>query len=378
MTIRNITFAFLLLVLCPSTLFSQNDGSSQSRGSKGNLKKGLARIKNYLDESPGKGIDTTYILVPEKPWSVAVNTNLHHASMTLDSFWDLDGEKYIMGMKTDNGVQTSVGFKVNYRDTGIGFSKVIGKKKGSNFSFSTATNKYGINISLDSYKSGYPEIRFKETIDGQTEEEKGKDDLETPIKVKTQFIDAYYIFNNKHFSYLATNNPANIQLKSAGSFLAGMMYYHSKVDYISDDLKNVMLTFLMHNIGKQTVTQVSVGAGYAYNWVPFKGWLVSAMCMPMLTLYNKAKLYRYSSDVFEYFDDLPEDYIGKCDYWPIGKERTTNRMLINFDSRMTISYNYKNYILMAQGQYHHFRYGKNEYKGRTSEWNANISLGYRF
>ena len=57
MTIRNITFAFLLLLLCPSTLFSQNDGNSQPRGSKENLKKGLARIKNYLDESPGKGID---------------------------------------------------------------------------------------------------------------------------------------------------------------------------------------------------------------------------------------------------------------------------------------------------------------------------------
>lgn len=91
MTTRTITFVVLLLVLCPTTLFSQNDENSQSKGANAKHKKGLKWLKNYLDESPAKGIDTTFILVPEKPWSVVAYTNLHHASMRLDSYWDLDG-----------------------------------------------------------------------------------------------------------------------------------------------------------------------------------------------------------------------------------------------------------------------------------------------
>ncbi len=55
MTTRTITFVVLLLVLCPTTLFSQNDENSQSKGANAKHMKGLKWLKNYLDESPAKG-----------------------------------------------------------------------------------------------------------------------------------------------------------------------------------------------------------------------------------------------------------------------------------------------------------------------------------
>ena len=55
MTTRTITFVVLLLVLCPTTLFSQNDENSQSKVANAKHKKGLKWLKNYLDESPAKG-----------------------------------------------------------------------------------------------------------------------------------------------------------------------------------------------------------------------------------------------------------------------------------------------------------------------------------
>ena len=49
----------------------------------------------------------------------------------------------------------------------------------------------------------------------------------------------------------------------------------------------------MQGLGCVKLWQGSVGVGYAYNRVPAKGLLVSAMAMPMLTFVNKIKAYGY-------------------------------------------------------------------------------------
>jgi hypothetical protein len=113
--------------------------------------------------------------------------------------------------------------------------------------------------------------------------------------VKTVIADGYYLFNGKKFSYAAAYDQSVIQKRSAGSLMAGLMYNYTNIDYATDS--NGDIVYLMQGVGKVKLWQGSVGAGYAYNWVPARGLLVNIMAMPMLTFVNKLKVYGYETNV---------------------------------------------------------------------------------
>lgn len=343
------------------------------------IPKPILWIKNRLDSACMRGVEPQYIKIPEETWAVELRTTIGSAMMKMDTEWNFLDEHLEFSAKTDNGLAKAVGIKLSYRNTGVMLSKVFGKKSGTSFSINSATSRYGINFALKKYKSGTPEITIKAKLDGETTTEKGEEEMQTPISVSTQFLDAYYIFNNKHFSYVAANKPSHIQVKSAGSIIAGAMYYHAKTEFISNNLVNLYLTSIMHDIGKVKITQASIGAGYAYNWVPARGWLVSALVMPMATLYNRAKFYKYYSEATDILaEEFAEDPELKYDYESRGYEKTNNKVLINFDARMSIVYNYKNYFCMLRGTFNRFNYGRSNYKGYMADWSTLLSLGYRF
>ena len=208
--------------------------------------------------------------------------------------------------------------------------------------------------------------------------------LDDPVRVRSFFLDGYYMFNGKHFSYAAAYDQSLIQRRSAGSLAAGVMYYHSSVAYDEDSCWPLIL--MMRGIGKMKFTQANVGVGYAYNWVPARGWLVSAMCMPMLTFYNKTNVYYYDTQdhngvsVYEaaLFDSENFDYDGNYKVVEEDEYSTNNRVTWNFDARMSLVYNWSNFYLRVYGHYNRFRYSNDEGDGRLSDWTAYASLGFRF
>jgi hypothetical protein len=114
-----------------------------------------------------------------------------------------------------------------------------------------------------------------------------------------------------------------------------------------------------------------VGAGYAYNWVPKKHWLVSVMLLPMLTFYNRGK-------VFYYERDHPEDPTNDEVHY-VDSELTKNKVVLNFDTRLSVTYNRARYYLNAYATYNSFRYDNNEGGSvRIGDWYAYFSWGLRF
>ena len=117
--------------------------------------------------------------------------------------------------------------------------------------------------------------------------------------------------------------------------MAGFMYYHSHINYAFD--LNADFILMMNDIGRIKQWQGSAGVGYAYNYVPVKGMLISAFAMPMLTLYNRNKIWKYDSpyrqkalDEQIYDVDLEiEDYL----ITPMSSENTHSNMTFNFDAR---------------------------------------------
>jgi hypothetical protein len=222
-----------------------------------------------------------------------------------------------------------------------------------------------------------------------------KMDLDDPISVRSLFLDGYYMFNGRHFSYAAAYDQSLIQRRSAGSLMAGAMYYHSSIDYT--DQSNWPLVAFMQGVGKLKFTQACVGLGYAYNWVPARGWLISAQAMPMLQFYNKISAYTYrfkllGEDITDLvvFDFGPDDEGSGDDdgtdelvYELIELSednvvKTHNRIGWNFDARLAVVYNWERFYLRVYGHYNRFRYSNDMGHGRMSEWRAYASLGFRF
>lgn len=385
---------YLLLMLAPLSVVAQqvnvNVGVTEpSEGlfSKVNAvakeKSGLLRpiywVKTLIDSSAVATVDRSYIEQPEQEWAVEARTTLNQSTLKMETQWDENADNMTLWTKSKNGLSTSVGLWLGYRGYGFGYSKEIGSTNGSTFSFGAMGGSFGINLRIGSYKSDMPDLY----VDGIKLSYYDTDDdrLEDPIKVRSLFLDGYYMLNGKHFSYAAAYDQSLIQRRSAGSIVVGGMYYHSKADYSSDS--NWLLAALMQGVGKVKYTQGSLGVGYAYNWVPARGWLVSAMAMPMLSLYNRTTMYTYDFDVYNPNPYLTGEALLYDPYTTIRltdekEEKTDNKINWNYDMRLCVVYNWERWYLRVYGHYNHFRYGDDLVSGRFTDWTAYASLGFRF
>ena len=99
---------------------------------------------------------------------------------------------------------------------------------------------------------------------------------------------AYYTFNNRKFSYPAALFQNYYQLRSAGSWLAGLTVQSGSIK-TTDELKarnplapEVHLTF----------TNIALGGGYGYNFAFGKHsqWLLHLSALPSLVVYKHNRL----------------------------------------------------------------------------------------
>ncbi len=105
----------------------------------------------------------------------------------------------------------------------------------------------------------------------------------------TASLNAYYVFNHRHFSFPAAFAQSTVQRKSCGSWILGVSYAHQKVkfDYrrlpyelvgtgddgpLIDELK-------VNNINYRTY---NINGGYAYNWAFAPNFLFSVSLTPQI------------------------------------------------------------------------------------------------
>ena len=361
--------------------------ASDSAKGKPVLLQPLYWVKTLIDSSAVATVDRNYIEQPKPSWAIEARTTLNQTTLKVTSTWDdpEDGPTDLW-MKSKNGLSTSAGLWLGYRGYGFGYSKEFGKTSGSTLTFGAMGGSFGVNLRISSYNSDMPDIY----VDGKKVSSYDGDDdhLDDPVKVRTLFLDGYYMFNGKHFSYAAAYDNSLIQKRSAGSIVVGGMYCHSRADYSTDS--NWMLTLLMLGMGKMKFTQGSIGAGYAYNWVPARGWLVSVMAIPMLTFYNRTTKYmynlRFSNPHVEDWDALSQDEILDLLADPETtiltvnerEEMSPNKVKLNLDARMSVVYNFDRWYLRVYGHYNQFSFGSDFVSGRVTDWTANASLGFRF
>ena len=194
--------------------------ASDSAKGKPVLLQPLYWVKTLIDSSAVATVDRNYIEQPKPSWAIEARTTLNQTTLKVTSTWDdLEDGPTDLWMKSKNGLSTSAGLWLGYRGYGFGYSKEFGKTSGSTLTFGAMGGSFGINLRISSYNSDMPDVY----VDGKKVSSYDGDDdhLDDPVKVRTLFLDGYYMFNGKHFSYAAAYDNSLIQKRSAGSIVVG-------------------------------------------------------------------------------------------------------------------------------------------------------------
>ena len=385
----------LAMVLC-CTL--QQQAVAQTSGKKSHGVVGLVRkLGALIDTMATRGIDRNYIEVPKRPWQVIVKGNVNQTVLNLKS--QIDGSAMFANVVGDlvwepnikTSPSTYAGVWAGYRGYGIGYSWNVGGDNGSILTLGATGGSYGINLRIHNFQNSEPEVCYTgmftpdDDPSGEPEyiSDKSKFQLLKPIKTHLVLFDAYYMFNGKHFSYAAAYDQSVVQKRSAGSLMAGVMFYYSHINYGQDE--NADFILLMDDIGRIKQWQCGLGAGYAYNLVPCKGLLISAMAMPIVTVYNRHKTWRFDSNYRDMAIDtaVHDDDELKPSEWrlkdePLSVSDNYSYFTLNVDARLSVTYLWDRFFVNAFGQYSRFRYRDGAVKGSLSDWYVNASLGVRF
>lgn len=350
------------------------------------LVRGVKALGEYIDSSSVRGIDPRYISIPKRPWQVMTKYNMNQMNLSVTSHIPTYTEGSTLHMKTriSTSMAKNLGLWVGYRGYGIGYSKGVGSQSGTYFTIGATGSSYGFNFRLRTFSTNNLDLHLwgtgfelndtelRVTGDDRSFDYRESGDLDDAIRVRSLIIDGYYFFNGKRFSFMAAYDQSAVQLRSAGSLMVGAMWHNTTLRYNSN--LNAGLVDLMNDIGVLKIYQGSLGVGYAYNWVPAKGFLVNMLAMPMLTLYNRQKLEYYDA----YIDDLDDS--GKHDFVIYREsESRHSRMTVTFDARLSLTYNWERVFACVYGQWNHFRFSySKDGHGHVNDWYVNASLGVRF
>ena len=364
----------------------------------------LHQVQSYLDSAARRKVDPRYIEVPAKPWRVILRYKETAVDVDYENDFDYPetNERTFWKLCFEPPVSASIGFWAGYRGTGVSYSHSLVKNAGRYFSFSTTGAKYGLNFRLRRFSTDETTFLGQNYKNGQiVYEESIHDFTDAPVWIRSAYLNGYYVFNGRHYSQAAAYNQSVIQRRSAGSFLVGATWYQSSFDL--SDPKNAVFVIASKNIGRIKMHQANIGIGYGYNFVPFRGFVINAMAMPTLSLYNRVKVYKYDYNYTFVDTEIPADEYGQwnpqthtwangmkhktfddgdkwlqdIDGWEDEQETNYGRVQFNVDLRLGIAYNWSNYFVGLQAQFNRFSYKVGETKVALIDGYARIALGVR-
>ena len=114
---------------------------------------------------------------------------------------------------------------------------------------------------------------------------------------------------------------------------------------------------------------------------PNNGKPASAWAMPTVSLVNHLKIHRYDSKLKDLaFDDfvhdaMPEEEMVIRD---AGTSSSNSDVNLNIDVRLSLTYNFKPFIISAYGTFYRFGYSNGSNSGHLQSWHVNSSVGAGF
>ena len=277
---------YLLMILFSAVMSAANaqfvatDSMETEKPQTSEKKPGLGkRINNKLSKKYfTTKYDTNYVARPKEKWLLRLlgnqTGNYIHAKGTVHDVYS----KYDLHTKTNY----TMGLEVNYCDIAATFSINPAKIGGDyndyefNFEYHGQMISFDINYLRATSLTGDIKLGNMDHLD------------EEGLRMNVVNASAYYTFNHRKFSYPAALYQNYYQLRSAGSWLAGISVQSGSIK-TTDELKarsplapEVHLTF----------ANVAIGGGYGYNLVLGKRsqWLLHFSALPSFVVYKHNRL----------------------------------------------------------------------------------------
>lgn len=232
--------------------------------------RGVQRVDSMLTARYRRGnIDTAYITRPQTKWTVTGRLNV--SGSDLENEGRENGEPFRSKVSSDYKSTLSVG--VNYLgvtlNVALNPAKILGKYNDFELNLNSYGNLWGFDFIYQNARNftGWHEANGTR--------------IEMPsdvLSMRSLNVNAYYAFNHRRFSYPAAFTQSYIQRRSAGSFLLAVSGQGQHTE-----TKNVLESNLK-------VTNIAVGGGYGYNWVPGRRWLLHLSTLPTLIVYSNTSL----------------------------------------------------------------------------------------
>lgn len=286
-----LAFAFLCFLLSSTfMLFAQDE------------KTDFYKFGKELKEKAKENVNTIGHKINEIDTSYVEPNKFNYAFMLENSNWY---EYYIFESKEENPQRLTISPNMSYKlgayfgwrwiflGWSVDLSDIFGKKKLSNKKTEFGLSLYSPMIGGDVYyrKSG---SNFKLRSTSGIFEDNEYPAIATDINgfsVAIKGLNAYWVFNNKKFSYPAAYSQSSNQRRSAGSFIAGFSYSQHNIKFDHNQLPAPILAKLSDALKFKEISysDYSLSFGYTYNWVFAKNFLANISVAPAVA-YKKSKM----------------------------------------------------------------------------------------
>ena len=315
-----------------------------------------------------RGIDTSYIGLPEHSWRVALNSGIiginsrFGAENVMNPFAPEQTYNLYLNMLTKPSI--NLGFNIGLRGFGFGYNWDLIDSRAKNISFSFGGKYIGIEFLRKSSSN------IKASI-GETEL-KTKDGTAPFFMITNTSLSVWYSLNSAHYSHNAAIKQSYIQRKSAGSLLLQVHYASTQVE-----LDARLNEFLGHLLGCET-HQVGVGLGYGINYTPNKGKvLLHASAM--------AQLICFSHNLVSQYEEFPITVGGKDTttiQYALYRVQSRYPVHVTGTMRAAVSWEINKWVhLSAWGQVNNTRFMAQAMDATIDlhnwNWQANLSVAVR-
>ena len=292
--------------------------------------------------------DPEYVIGTGKRWK---------ARIVSDNWLDSYVMKLPQGINStmSSNVYSNLGAYIQYMAVSVGYSydlKKLFKKEEpghKKFEFGFICALFNAELYYHENNGGVYIRKFGDLNDGKLIKEHFPG-----VSMNTLGFDVYYFFNNKKYSQGAAYNFAKYQLKSQGSFMAGISITNERLNFdfsklppnLKEELPNADITNYYFHYNSYAIL-----AGYGYNWVIAPKLLFNATVMPS---------------------------IGFSHYYEDSLEGNRYLLSLNIQGRISLTYNLGNYYFGLFGKMNGHLYKQGKMSLFSSIENFSLYVGLRF
>ena len=364
----------MIIIVALVSVFSAAQAKQEKAPSKGLLF--FYRTGRWVDNYLTRGIDTSYIALPEHSWRLAYTNAMVGVHSTLSSssiFATPDGPQEItLSLLNKTTPSVDLGFYAGYRGFGFGYSWDALNAYAQRLSFSFGSKFIGIDFGIQTSTN----ITTHVDLDHSYSWDQGK----TNIVITNASLNIWYALNAAHYSHQAAVKQSYIQKKSAGSLLLHLAYQSSQVD-LQDTVKipgaeRPLIPSLMSNITAVRTRQIAIGIGYGINYTPNKGKVV-------LHASAAAMLVTYSVNLISYY--FPDSIASELPSNPMFNLEPSFPVHVTGNMRAAVSWEINKWVHLnawATGEHIRFRSKPTVHENVMSlknwNWKVQASVGVRF